>query len=62
MVRLKSGDAAGGFHPFAGLDDLEPIEKKSQYSDDNEDADAIADERGGSQDGRDNEDQPESTE
>ena len=39
--------ATGGddeFRPFAGLDDLEPIEKKSQYSDDNED-DAIADER-----------------
>ena len=59
---LKPGDADGGFHPFAGLDDLEPIEKKSQYSDDNEDADAIADERGGSQDGRDNGGRPQSNE
>lgn len=35
------------FDPFAGLDDIEPIEKKSQYSDENEDpeADVIADER-----------------
>lgn len=61
-VRLKPGDAGGGFHPFAGLDDLEPIEKKSQYSDDNEDADAIADERGGSQDGRGNGGGPQSNE
>jgi len=37
------------------LDDLEPIEKKSQYSDDNEDTDAIADEREITHDGRDEE-------